>query len=381
MLFMKEHLQYCLFITQMFLMILCVSCDRENSLYQPTQRVTFFEGECFDTLLGYKIDYDSINVQTGIECIDSFVIVLGERNGALFSVINANNDSLVSQFGIYGHSKSEFLSSTDMCQFVRTKNDGILMCVQNYESDVIGVYDLKASIRNRKTVYEKSLSYNIDKSKVWNYRCFLLDDNNYLLYKGLSSEGDARDRYSVPPCFMVHSKYGEFTISAYPSAIHTGDNDFVNRMYTELPRVNTDMTKVVEMLAYVDLFTIVDLDTYNTIGVMGEKSHGLEYYQQLAKDKKGEDLYKSVLIHNVAFNVSDNYIIVCRDGRTPVSRFEELFMYKPHVLFFDWGGNLLFSFCVNETVMRVAYNEKNKKLYGLTNNGDLYGYDLLKYIP
>lgn len=379
MLLLKKHLRRCLFIVQTFLMISSTSCDREYSLYQPTKIVTFNEGECLDTLLGYKIDYDSLNVQTGIECVDSFVIVLGERDGAIFSVINAYNDSLVSQFGMYGHSKSEFLNSTDMCQFIHTKNDGILMCVQDFELDNISVYDLKASIKKRKTVFEKSLSYKIDKSKVWNYRCFLLDSNNYLLYKGLSSEGDARDRFTVPPCFTVHSKYKEFTFSVYPSAIQTGDNHFMDRMYAELPRISPNMKKVVEMFAYVNLFTIVDLDTYKTIGVMGERSHGLEYYQQLAKDKKGKELYKSVFIHNVAFNVSDNYIIVCQDGNTPVSRFEDLFKYKPHVLFFDWDGNMLFSFCVNAPLMRIAYNDMSKKLYGLTNNGDLYGYDLSKY--
>lgn len=370
----------CFLLLVMPFLFLLGSCGQGGKPYQASSMMTFDLAACEDTVSGTCVEFDSLTAPVGLECVDSFVVVLGQRKEALFTVMNARTDSLVAQFGRIGHAKDELLDAPDMCQFVEEADGSVLMCVQDYGASIIKVFDFTKSLQQRRLCYERRVKYDVDFAKVVYYRAFLLPTDGYLIHEGISTDGDARDDFDVPPCVSVMTRDGVQKISAHTSVIDSGGQDFVDRMYSMLPRMKPDMTKLVEVCAYVNLFTIVDWAAGSTLGVQGAGAYGFDDCERMAKAESADELYNHIFVQNVAFNVTDNYILVCQDGQTPVSDYARYSSYTPHVRIFDWGGQLLTSFCVRESLMRIAYNEETRMLYGLDAQGNLYRYDLSKYV-
>lgn len=358
------------------LYVFAASCSHENSYYQVDKIKTYHIDGNLDTLQGNWINYDSLNDVRGLECVDSFVVILRDgRAGVLYSIMDAWNDSVVSQLGALGHANNELLSSVEICQFTKNDEGDILMFVQDYEKHAVARFNLSQAIKKGHLDSYDRISYKLDESSVFTYHCFALEGDGYLLHQSVSSEGDARDPYCVPPLMHICRGKENKILSFYPSIV-SANSQFLPRAYTLMPRLNPNMTKFVEVHGLLDLFTIVDLQTEKTLGIVGKNAYGFDYVHALGEKSDDREIYSNLKICNVFCNVSKDYIFVCQDGNTPMSQYEDIVNYKPRVCIFDWEGELIYSFTVREPLMRIAYNEKTCHLYGFDSTFNLYKYDL-----
>lgn len=359
------------FILQLFVLS---CCNHVGEYYSPSELKSYEVEPIYDTLSCERVALDSTIIPIGVECIDDKVVLLTENKNALVTVLLSSNDSVISRFCRIGHAKDEFTSHFRMCQF---SYDGknIFMYIPDFYQNCVKEIDFNKSVKRNQACFMRSIKYkHDDRISLTTYYYQLLNGDG-LLYQGLTTDGDAREAYSVPPSVKIYHGEDEHTISLYPKVI-SGNNRIVNLAYKSLLRVNPKQTKVVEALAFQDVFSIYSLEDHKTIGVCGEEGVEFERFSHLAQNVSFDSAVENIRIHNIFCNVSNDYIFLGQDGTLRLSEYESIVNSHPLIRIFDWDGNLLYSFKINEPVMCVAYNEKTKKLYGIDNDGNLYAYDL-----
>lgn len=356
------------------------SCSNGSEYYNPDKIIVYENPKNSMTLHGSVVEYDSLANPSGIECIDSVVVVLGENDGSLFSVLNSRNDSLMIQFGDIGHASNEFLSSVDMCQLTYDEKYNYVLTVQDFDRHTLNVFDLSSIIATGKVSCIKRIKYDCDDISTENHRCFSYKNDGYILSQGISSDGDVRDALVNTPKVIIKSENNIKTVSPCEKIIKSDDSEFLYRVYSSLPRVCPNGKKYVEFFAYLDVCTIIDLESGQSVGVCGNGKQSFDYYSDVSKYSSLQEKLEHVVVNNMCFNISDNYIVVCYDGNTKITEFDSSFSYRPLVKVFDWKGNLCCSFNVSESLMRIAYCEKTNKLYGFDNKKDLYCYDLSSFV-
>lgn len=363
----------------MVLSVLNYSCSNNIKFYQVDERVSYKIENSLDTLQGelvYQPD-DQMGL-CGLECIDSFVVLFSNKDDSLVLVYDIPKDSIIAHFGQYGNARNELLGPIRYCQMDHDGDGNVIMHMQDENRMKMINYNITKSICDNGLVYCcNSFKYSLENSNVDRYRCYAIGGSDYVLHRGVSGEGDVRDKFCIPPC-VFNSRKNIQGISVYPQIVN-GDDRYLRYAYNIMSQIKPDHSKIVEAHGNIGLFTIIDLVSHKTIGVKNENSYDFDYIDVLGKIKD-DSKFDKLLIYNTCCNVSDDYIVICQDGHLSMNEYEEIFKYKPTISVFNWEGQLLCSFVVHESIAGVAIAQKTKYLYGLGMDNCLYKYDLSKYI-
>ena len=358
----------------------CIACSNNENKFVKADKIIVIESTNIkDTLHGEIVEYDSLINPTGIEAIDSFVVILSGQTGKLFSVYNSNSNTLVSQFGQIGHSKTEFTEEPITCQLSHSKTNGrINLTVQRPNKNNLSVFDFSKAIENGKLESCNTIKYGSDDTNYNTHYAFSYGDNDYVIYKSILIR-DLKDTHPIPPVLYVKDGDKDETIDLFPKAIESSCYELEEYAYFCLPHMKADETKLVNVFSLTDMITITDLNTLETTAITSDDGHSFEYYQSIANESR-QTIFDNLVIQNTCYNISDNYIIVCQDHKTKLDDYETMTSYEPIIRIMDWTGTLLYSFHVKEPLMRIAFAESTKKMYGFDMNMKLYCYDLSKYI-
>lgn len=370
-----------IFFTFIVIFALSSACSKNsNSFYNLDRMIVLQTNNIDDTLCGELVEFDSLINPSGIEAIDSFVVILSGQSGKLFSVYNSNSNMLVSQFGRIGHAKNEFIDELSTCQFSYDKRNGkVDLSVQSYERNELRVFDFSKALAERELKLCNNIKYDCNDLGLRDHFAFYCDENGYVVYKSISTEGDIRDKLNVPPVICVKNGHKDAKINIFPKTVESSCRDFVEILYFCFPRMKADGTKLVNVFSFTDLISITDLNTLETTGISCVDGRDFDFYQNIAY-KSREELFDNIVIQNSCYNISDNYIVVCQDHKTKIDDFETMQSYDTIIRIMDWDGNLLHTFKVKEPLMRIAFTECSKKLYGFDLEKKLYCYDLSKIL-
>ena len=263
------------------LLFTCFACtNNENKFFNPDRMITYRSNKIDDTLRSQIVEYDSLINPSGIESIDSFVVILSGQSGKIFSVYNSKTNMLVSQFGRIGHSKNEFIDELTTCQLSHDKaTNKINLTVQDYYHHKLSVFDFSNAIINGTLELKNNIAYG---SNEMDHYAFSNGTDDYLLYKSISSDGDVRDKYTNPPIICVKSGQKQNTIRLFHKTVESSCKDFVEIIYFCFPHLKSDGTKLVNVFSYTDLITITDLNSLETTGISYNDSHDFNYYQDIA---------------------------------------------------------------------------------------------------
>lgn len=362
-------------IFMLSIIFLFVSCNNaSNAYYSPDKLVIYDRTESLDTIKGVFID--SISGPLGIECLDDYLVILGSTDGALFTVVDTKKDTIVKRFGNFGHAKTELLNPINTCQFYYNPSNEVNMCIDDIAKHELHLYDFGEVIKTGKLAVRKKLHYEIDNMRIPSYHSYFLEEDSYMVREGVSSEGDYRDISTLPPCTKLYFGDNIKTCTAFPSIIESDDPQHLLRTYEMITRIKPDRTKFVEFFTYMNLFTIYDVKTQKSIGVIGD-TNCFENMKSIGKLNKKEQ-FDNILLHNFCSNASDKYIMVCQDGKTSLSDIDDITDYTPLLRIFDWNGKLLQSCRIKESITRIAISDSSQKFYGIDSNFKLYSYDLSK---
>ena len=102
-------------------------------------------------------------------------------------------------------------------------------------------------------------------------------------------------------------------------------------------------TKVVDAMICMDYITILDLKTKKSIGVKSNRSIPFEKIN----DIKGDDVTNIIKKEINDIYVTDNHILVLRDGRSLYDIRNDIKPYIPQLIIYDWQGTCVKQFTIN----------------------------------
>lgn len=150
-------------------------------------------------------------------------------------------------------------------------------------------------------------------------------------------------------------------------------------IYNIMVKIKPDKSKLLLAHGNIGQFTILDLDSWKSIGVHEKTSYDFDYLRELAEEDT-KFFFSKLKVYYTYCNVTDEFIIMSRDGTHSMHEFEGIDIFQPMICFFDWSGNLIYSFIAYEEIGPIALNMHNKCIYGIGTDNNVYKYDLSKVL-
>lgn len=354
-----------------------VCCTHNHSYYVADEHLTIEIPNSKDTIHGDLVcQFDGTRNLVGIESVDSFVVLFSEYKDSLIIVMNSNIDSVIAEFGTIGKAKNEMIVPMRECQFDKSTDGDIMMYIDDFNRQSILTFNFSASLANDHLVYVNKKPYKfVNQAEQFSF--FNVSDNEYVMFQGAAWEDDVRDERTITPYVSKSSNSGNKCVM-YPQMIQGGESQRTF-IYNIMAKIKPDKSKLLLAHGNIGLFTIVNLDSMTTIGVHEETSYDFDDLSELAKEDT-EFFFSHVKAYYTSCNVTDDYIILCRDGKHSMSEFEQIEIFQPMICLFDWSGNLICSFIASEEIGPIAFNTLNKCLYGIGADNCVYKYDLSRFL-
>lgn len=350
-------------------------CCTHNTYYSVTENKAVIFPDRVDTIRGVAV-YQSEDLRefTGIESVDSFVVLFSTYRDSLIFVMSTNSDSIIGKMGQIGKAKNELIVPMRECQFEKRANGDILMHIDDFNRQCITTFNFSASLANNHLEYVGRTPYKFS-NQAEQSSFFSVSDTEYVMFQGVAWANDVRDEKTISPC--VYKSSGD-RYEIYPQII--GKDDFQKAfIYNIMTKMKPDKSKMLLAHGNIGLFTIVNFDSGNTLGVHESSSYDFDYLSQLSECDK-ETFFSQLKAYYTSCNVTDEYIILGRDGNHTMSVFDKLEIFQPMICLLDWSGNVIYSFVTNEEVGPIAFNTHNKCLYAIGADNCIYKYDIAKFI-
>ena len=350
-------------------------CCTHNTYYSVNENKTVTIPNRVDTIRGIAVcQSEDLREFTGIESVDSFVVLFSTYRDSLIFVMNTNTDSIIWKMGRIDKEKNEVIVPMRECQFEKKANGDVLMHIDDFNRQCITTFNFSASLANNQLEYVGRTPYKFS-NLAEQSSFFSVSDTEYVMFQGVAWENDVRDEKTIPPCVYESSGYG---YDIYPQII--GKDEFQKAfIYNIMAKMKPDKSKMLLAHGNIGLFTIVHLDSKNTLGIHDSSSYDFEYLSQLSENDK-KSVFSKLKAYYTSCNVTDEYIILGRDGNHTMSVFDKLEIFQPMICLFDWSGNLVYSFVTNEEVGPIALNMHNKCLYAIGADNCIYKYDIAKFL-
>lgn len=366
-------------ITCVCVLIFCtiIGCTTDHLYYSVDEPRLVDIPNSVDTLRGHLVKrFDGARTLVGIESVDSFVVIFSEHKDSLILVIDSNNDSVIGGFGTTGKAKNEMIVPIRECQFDKSANGDIMMYIDDFNRQSILTFNFSTSLANNHLVYVNKKTYKfVNQAEQFSF--YNVSDNEYVMFQGAAWEDDVRDEKTITPYVSRSSDINNRCVM-YPRMIQGGEfqKTFI---YNIMAKIKPDKSKLLLAHGNIGQFTIINLDSLTTIGVHEKTSYDFDYLSELAKEDT-KTFFSKLRAYYTSCNVTDDYIILLRDGKHSMSEFEHIEIYQPMICLFDWSGNLICSFIASEGMGPVTLNTYNKCLYGIGADNCVYKYDLSRFL-
>lgn len=360
-------------------LVMCatICCTHDNSYYKVDESRTIVISDTVDTIMGMCVyRFDSPHNLVGIESVDSFVVLLTEHQDSLFLVMNTNTDTVIGALGTIGKAKNEMIVPMRECQFGKAADGDVLMYIDDFNRQSVLTFNFSESLTNNHLVYVTEKPYRLI-NQAEQYAFFSVSDNEYVMFQGIAWENGAQDNRTIPP-FVSKSTDTNNKCVLYPQMIE-GEDFQKNFIYNLMAKIKPDQSKLLLAHGNIGQFTIVDLDSWTTIGVHDKNSYDFGYLSELVTEDR-KSFFSKLKAYYTSCNVTDDYILLSRDGNHSMSEFEQMEHFQPMICLFDWSGNLISSFIVHEEIGPITLDSHNKCLYGVGADNCVYKYDLSKMI-
>lgn len=350
------------------------SCDNgrdeyHKRYYNPDWLTEFEVFHPKDTLEGEIIDSVNVLSPVTLESVDSLLIAFDYVDDNKFvKVFDMRNDSLLARFGSEGHAGNEFDGSIGDCSY-RNNGPDIIMDLSSFDGEQSQAINLSKSIKEQNTVMSPNVRHKVNST--WQIQ---ISKNKYFAKNKISYE-DIRDNIFFPPKYYLINDDEVKEINIFPQIVDNVKYVFFT-CYSSFPQINENRTKVVDIFQFFNILNIIDVQTGKVRGLK-EKGSGewADVDSILKADKHTEKAMKAA---NSDACLANEYFFVLQKKHKFID--EQQDVKYPILLQFDYEGNLQNVFAFIEKIKKIAYYERERKLFGITPDGKLYKYDLSKYL-
>ena len=332
------------------ILFFCISCKKDKTIKFPVfKKETSLKGEVLFEEDTNFYDIGNILFSKG------YMILERIRSSPKFLVYDKINNKFIKGYGAIGKGPNEFLSPE---QQVITSNGNLLAWITDFYKNELVLLDINtdgASEENTQILKRVKFPENISYLK----QSFVTKDS--LLVGGLSDV----------------SLYGRFV-----------SYDLVSkevRFFGELPDVRRNSQLKETLYGFVSAIRpdqsryAVAMHYFNRIEIYDSQGKMLSTIGE-SLDRAGKISNKDIEKQNLTDYYTDiiatnQYIFALKLGALEKSFAEEKEVY---VEVFDWEGNPVYQFILQEYAQGIAYDGDNKELYSINHwtHGKIYKYDI-----
>jgi hypothetical protein len=341
-----------------------ISCNSGTRKLANTP-VSLF-GNQYDTLQKIQNNFnnDDIGIIEGFRNNDSSLIIFDYHSGKCYSLFNLSSQNLIDRFGTVGQGPGEILLGT--YGFINENYYYIF----NHQTGIIAKYDLNSLHFNIHNVPKKLVNYKIPDA----YFSQLIPINDSLYF----GAGTYKEKYQYL-LFDSKNEIMDYNVEIYNSKEnwhafntqlanqgklrkHPHENKFIFALNIssnlDIVEVSDNKINIIKLLRFRDPKNI-PTNSQNIYQVMPDTKNPIGYIDIAAGDKYIYALYtdKKIIEDNGKIN---HY---CSD----------------EILVFDWTGNPVKRYHLEEDAYYIAVSEGNKMIYLATHHDDDGGWKIETY--
>lgn len=341
---MKPFLLFVLFAQLPF--SCCMS--KNKNLLLDVKEVDYL-GKSRTTLAGNQLDWEVLGADDMIIQDSLLMFVTSDVKGQL-KVFNLNKQKQVGSLCLKGRARNEFLQVVDLSKQTYVKDGDIYYPLMDPYNNELKEVNVSESIRRQSTVVT-----NVSECRFPDTFVLLDNDINKRFVCSYYINTDVMDIKSIPVTHYIKTGDNVEVVNVYGGKMKLEDNHSAMTPYAGNLYKHPDRNLVIKVHAGMDYLFFFDFDRNKNFAV----------------HQKGAVSFDDILPQDVRTTFSD--VAVTRDCifilyfDTPENRnlakTDE--RRKPELLVFDWDGNFLWSAKFEKYINRIAYDEKNRILYGI----------------
>lgn len=335
-----------------------LSCNREAQLFLPDSSNEY----SLDTVTSVRLSSEQVSFicskANSIFVLNPYIILLTDDDGGYVKVYSTQDKETIPPVSLCprGRANNEFILCDFSGQFGHNPSGDILMYLQDIQQ--MKIINLSQSIVKEITVIEKM----IDVGSIYQGRVFM-SDTAVVLKKNHVSYEDARDNIYEPATFVLADR--KKPLAPY-KRILKNDNfpTLPLHVYSGVMRLSPDRTKAVEALGYLDIINIIDLNKGSILSLKRDGGYSFSDIETMSDS----ELEAKMMITNTCVCVTDRYIMALRSGKPAI----ENDVSAREVIVFDWNGNIIKLFELDNEAVSIAFDETTDLLYCLNDEGQVF---------
>ncbi|MGL5682160.1 MAG: BF3164 family lipoprotein [Marinifilaceae bacterium] len=342
-----------------------VSCNSDK-FYTPN-KIKLSTIDSVGPMLYGEIISKPVNGIFKIDFVDSYLVCITRNNQHFVTLIDTDRDSCHINFCSLGKARNEFINVNSFKQYdLNEKGERILYFANS--SKQIKSFNLTQSVKEGRTICDTT--HNID---INNFVPFY--NNNQAIFKRKNltyyiSLNNPTKFYS--PEFIIGNQAKDSIYNIFPKVVTSRNSPTITLdFYESYTQMKPDKTKVVDALICMDYITILDLTTQTSIGIQTNTNASFAKLQDI-------HIEDCITILNMGVRdlfVTDKHILTLYDSRTVYDGQEKVKPYAPQLIIYDWEGNYVKHYSLNEPLKGCAYDVDKNILYGFDSEENIYKYE------
>ena len=352
------------------LLLLLISCNKKPNLMVEVREIDFLNKS--ESMIEGRLVHSGILGAERIVVFDTLIMITRNTPYCQLVVYSTNTLDSIGGFCTRGRAKNEFMRVYAPNSLVYYKNGHVVVPLVDYMS-VIKEVDITESLRLSHTVVLNTIDCipfvdahtifidnDLDKRFIYERDIFI--GENYV-----ENITKVFVRYTV-------NKPGTKTkeIKLYRRLVEVSNKKLRRMPFGAYTIKHPQKNLIAHPYYHMDYILFFDLDNNKTFAVHQQGSRTF--------DDRYEDPGNDFTYFSGRANSSNYLFLTYRHGDYSLSE-PDLDKRCPELMVFDWDGNFIKSFKMDRVIWGIGYDEKHKKMYGLTPTEDLYEYDLSGLLP
>ncbi|MGI6757118.1 MAG: hypothetical protein ACOX32_04305 [Bacteroidaceae bacterium] len=350
--------------------LLIISCNKKPNLMVEVREIDFLNKS--ESMIEGRLVHSGILGAERIVVFDTLIMITRNTPYCQLVVYSTNTLDSIGGFCTRGRARNEFLRVYTQTNQGYYKNGHVVIPFVDY-LDVIKEVDITESLRLNHTVVINStecmpivdahtIFIDNDLDNRFIYEMNIFDGKNYV-----ENVTKVMVRYTV-------NKPGTKTkeIKLYRRLVDVSKESQVEMPFSAFLMKHPQKNLIAHPYFHMDYILFFDLDNDKTFAVHQQGSRTF--------DDRYEDPGNDFTYFSGRANSSNYLFLTYRHGDYSLSE-PDLDKRCPELMVFDWDGNFIKSFKMDRVIWGIGYDEKHKKMYGLTPTEDLYEYDLSGLLP
>ncbi len=355
----------------LFLSLVMVSCFNKKHITVPSKEIDF-RNMADITTQGSKLDIEVLGIKDICIC-DSWLLFNTRDASGYLKIYSLDNLEELASVCPRGRAANEFNSPSFLSkQYYHRDGDILLPMIDN--KAFIKEVNLTQSLKSHRTVIGErgdNMNSYLGTSLIVNKNL----SERFEYYYSVRDEMAVEEDNYLPPYYYLTNGEDKKQIKVFPRVMDSDEGYYASVCYSSGLINHPSKNIVVQFFTFMDYLLYFDLDNKNTFAVHQSGSLSFDSFMD-SRANGGKTIF-----HFCAADCTPDFLLFLYGANDATIRADDYENAPFDILLFDWEGNYLTGARLNHVVHDIAYDSKNKIMYGIDRSDEsVYRFDLSELV-